>query len=183
MLTFVVHLDDRPDALQRVTSLVRRRGWRLASLAVGHTETPGLVRLTLVIDADEALAARVEATLQKLVDVRRVDNMTRAPAVCRGLAMIKVAATAETRAAVMQLVQVFRARVVDVASDTMVVEITGTDEKIDSLLDVLRPYGVVEVARTGRLAMARGGRRPDPVHRFRPHDEPGGGEGPRADAG
>ncbi len=163
MLTFVVHVDDRPDVLPRVAGLVRRRGWRLVSLTVGATETPGVSRLTLVVDAEDAVAPRIEAVLAKLVDVIRVENMTRTPAVCRGLAMIKVAATPETRAAIMQLVQVFRARVVDVAADSLVVEITGTDEKIESLLEVLRPYGVVEMARTGRLAMARGDRKDRPM--------------------
>ncbi len=183
MLTFVVHLDDRPDALPRVASLVRRRGLRLASLAVGRTETPGVCRLTLVIDADEGEAARVEAMLRQPVDVIRVDDMTRAPAVCRGLAMIKVAATAETRAAIMQLVQVFRARVVDVASDALVIEITGTEEKIDSLVDVLRPYGVVEMARTGRLAMARGGRAGGPVSYLQRGGQRADDDAPHPDAG
>jgi acetolactate synthase-1/3 small subunit len=172
VLTFIVYLDDRPDALVRVAAMVRRRGFRLASLTVGHTETAGVSRLTLVLDADARLAPRVEALLHKLVDVIRVENVTEARAVCRGLAMIKVTATPETRAAIMQLVHVFRARVVDVAPDSLVVEITGTEEKIDSLLEVLRPYGVVEVARTGRLAMARGGRHPNPRRYLRPGETP-----------
>jgi acetolactate synthase-1/3 small subunit len=128
----------------------------IASLTVGHTERPGMSRMTIVVDAPESARARIEANLYKVLDVERVESI--APdAVDRDLAMIKVAATQETRGEVMQLVDVFRARVVDVAPDSLIVEITGTEEKIDGLLDVLRPYGVIEMVRTGRVSMSRGG--------------------------
>lgn len=155
-ITFVVHVADKPGALNRVASLVRRRGYNIESLTVGHTATPGLSRMTVVVDATADAAARIEANLYKLVHVQRVENVTAVPAVYRYLALIKVAATAESRSQVMQLVDVFRARVVDVAPDSLIIEITGADEKIDGLLEILRPFGVLEVARTGRLAMARG---------------------------
>lgn len=155
-LTFVVHVADKPGALNRVASLVRRRGYNIESLTVGHTGTPGLSRMTVVVDATADAAARIEANLYKLVHVQRVENVTAVPAVFRYLALIKVAATAESRSQVMQLVDVFRARVVDVAPDSLIIEITGADEKIDGLLEILRPFGVLEVARTGCLAMARG---------------------------
>lgn len=158
LTTFVVHVEDRPGVLTRVASLVRRRGYNIDSLTVGHTETPGVSRMTIVIDSDEAAAPRIEANLYKLVNVIRVENITSAPAVWRDLAMIKVAATAESRGEIMHLVQVFRARVVDVAPDSLVIEITGTEDKIDGLVEVLRPYGLMEMARTGRIAMARGAR-------------------------
>jgi acetolactate synthase-1/3 small subunit len=112
--------------------------------------------MTVVVDATADAAARIEANLYKLVHVQRVENVTAVPAVYRYLALIKVAASAESRSQVMQLVDVFRARVVDVAPDSLIIEITGADEKIDGLLEILRPFGVLEVARTGRLAMARG---------------------------
>jgi acetolactate synthase I/III small subunit len=154
--TFVVHVEDQPGVLTRVASLVRRRGFNIESLTVGHTETPGVSRMTIVVDVDEAAVARIEANLYKLVNVIRVDNITPRPAVFRDLAMIKVAATAESRGAIMQLVDVFRARVVDVSPDSLIIEITGTEDKIDGLVEMLKPYGVLEMARTGRVAMARG---------------------------
>ena len=105
--------------------------------------------MTLVVEANAEAAARIEANLYKLVHVRQVENVTDVPTVYRHLALIKVAATAESRSQVMQLVDVFRARVVDVAPDSLIIEITGTEEKIDGLLEILRPFGVLEVARTG----------------------------------
>ena len=105
--------------------------------------------MTIVVDTDELGARRIEAHLYKLVNVLRVENITVLPAVFRDLAMIKVAATAESRTHIMQLVDVFRARVVDVAPDSLIIEITGTEDKIDGLLEVLRPYGVMEMVRTG----------------------------------
>ena len=112
--------------------------------------------MTIVVDTDELGSRRIEAHLYKLVNVLRVENITLNAAVFRDLAMIKVAATAESRTHIMQLVDVFRARVVDVAPDSLIIEITGTEDKIDGLLEVLRPYGVLEMVRTGRVAMSRG---------------------------
>ena len=139
--TFVVHVEDQPGVLTRVASLVRRRGFNIESLTVGHTETPGVSRMTIVLDVDEAAIARIEANLYKLVNVIRVDNVTPRPSVFRDLAMIKVAATAESRGAIMQLVDVFRARVVDVSPDSLIIEITGTEDKIDGLVEMLKQYG------------------------------------------
>jgi acetolactate synthase-1/3 small subunit len=156
--TFAVYVENKPGVLTRVASLFRRRAFNIESLTVGHCDKPGVSRMTIVVDTDELGARRVEANLYKLVNVLRVDNITATPSVVRDLAMIKVAATAESRAHVMQLVKVFRARVVDVAPDSLIIEITGAEDKIDGLLEVLRPYGVVEMVRTGRVAMARGAR-------------------------
>lgn len=155
-ITFVVHVDDKPGTLNRVASLVRRRGYNIESLTVGHTGTPGVSRMTVVVDATPDAAVRIEANLYKLIHVQRVENVTAVPAVYRHLALIKVAAKSESRSQVMQLVDVFRARVVDVAPDSLIIEVTGADEKIDGLLEILRPFGVLEVAKTGCLAMARG---------------------------
>jgi acetolactate synthase-1/3 small subunit len=154
--TFVVHMEDRPGVLNRVASLIRRRGFNIESVTVGRTETPGLSRMTLVVDTDEAAVARLRSNLDKLVNVRRVQDVTLSAAVVRDLAMIKVSVTAQTRSQIMQLADVFRARVVDVAPDSLVIEITGTEDKVDGLLEMLRPYGVLEMARTGRVAMVRG---------------------------
>jgi acetolactate synthase-1/3 small subunit len=154
--TFAVYVENKPGVLTRVASLFRRRAFNIESLTVGHTDRPGVSRMTIAVDTDELGARRIEAHIYKLVNVLRVENITAAPAVFRDLAMIKVAATAESRTHIMQLVDVFRARVVDVAPDSLIIEITGTEDKIDGLLEVLRPYGVMEMVRTGRVAMSRG---------------------------
>jgi acetolactate synthase-1/3 small subunit len=161
--TFVVHVEDQPGVLTRVTSLVRRRGFNIESLTVGRTERRGVSRMTIVMDVDEAAVARIEANLYKLVHVITVENVTPLPSVFRDLAMIKVTATEASRGAIMQLVDVFRARVVDVSPDSLIIEITGTDEKIDGLVEMLKPYGVLEMARTGRVAMSRGAGAPAAV--------------------
>src|SRR5947207_7541369 len=159
--TFAVYVDNKPGVLNRVASLFRRRAFNIESLTVGHTEQAGVSRMTVVVDTDEYGARRLEANLYKLVPVRRVENITLRPMISRDLALIKVSAAGDVRAQVMQLVEVYRARVIDVSPESLVIETTGTEDKIDSLLDVLRPYGVVEMVRTGRVAMARGMGTPD----------------------
>jgi acetolactate synthase I/III small subunit len=154
--TFAVYVEDRPGVLNRVSSLFRRRGFNIQSLAVGHSELPGISRLTAVVEADEHAARRIRAHLEKLIDVVRVDDITDRPSVVRDLALIKVCATHATRPSLLQLAQVFEARVVDVATDSVVVEMCGSEARIDSFVDVLRPYGVIEMVRTGRIAMTRG---------------------------
>src|ERR671918_64624 len=154
--TFAVYVENKPGVLNRVSSLFRRRAFNIESLTVGHTETAGVSRMTVVVDTDSYGARRLEAHLYKLVDVRRVDDITTAPAISRDLALIKVAATGEARTHVMQLVEVYRARIVDVGPESLVIETTGTEDKIDSLVEVLRPYGVTELVRTGRVSMVRG---------------------------
>src|SRR6202049_1560453 len=155
--TFVVYVDNKPGVLNRVASLFRRRAFNIESLTVGRTEQPGVSRMTVVVDTDAYGARRLEANLYKLVPVRRVDDISAAPAIVRDLALIKVASTGEARKHVMQPVAVYRARVVDVSPESLIIEATGTEDKIDSLLEVLRPIGVIEMVRTGRIAMAPGG--------------------------
>ena len=145
--------------LNRIASLFRRRAFNIESLTVGHTETPGVSRMTIVVNADTHGARRLEANLYKLVNVLRVHDITAEPAVFRELVMVKVATTTpEDRIHVLQLVDVFRARVVDVAPDSVIIETTGTEDKIQGLLEVLRPHGVLELVRTGRVGMVRGPR-------------------------
>jgi len=156
MQTFAVYVDNKPGVLNRVASLFRRRAFNIESLTVGHTETQGVSRMTIVVNTDERGARLVEANLYKLIPVRRVDNISKLSTIGRDLAMIKVSATGAARTQVMQLVDVYRARIVDVSPDSLVIETTGTEDKIDSLLDVLRPFGVVEMVRTGRVEMVRG---------------------------
>ena len=135
--------------------------------------------MTIVVRTDAIGARRLEANLYKLVNVVRVQDITAGPAIFRELAMIKVTTTADTRAHVMQLADVFRARVVDVAPDAVVIETTGTEDKIDGLIEVLRPYGILELVRTGRVGMIRGARSvmidPDPAEPHAP--EPAAGDG------
>src|SRR4051794_12549960 len=156
MQTFAVYVDNKPGVLNRVASLFRRRAFNIESLTVGHTEKPGLSRMTIVVDTDARGARLVEANLYKLIAVRRVDNITNVPQLARDLALIKVSAVGDARAQVMQLVDVYRVRIVDVSPETLVIEATGAADKIDSLVEVLRPYGVIEMVRTGQVAMARG---------------------------
>lgn len=156
LTTLAVYVENKPGVLNRVASLFRRRGFNIESLTVGHTEKPGVSRMTIVIDTDRNGRFRVEANLYKLVNVLRVDDITYVPAVVRDLAMIKVAANPESSPHLMQLAQVFRARIVDVAQKSLVFEATGTEDKIDGLIEMLRPYGILEMARTGRVAITRG---------------------------
>jgi acetolactate synthase-1/3 small subunit len=154
--TLVAYVEDKPGVLNRVASLFRRRAFNIESLTVGHTEQPGVSRMTIVVDTDQAEIRRIEANLYNLVNVLRVQDVSNTPAVMRDLALIKVAADINTRAQVMQLVDVFRARIVDVANESLVVEITGTEDKIEGLVEVLRPLGIIEMVRTGIVAMTRG---------------------------
>lgn len=158
--TFVVTVEDLPGVLNRIASLFRRRGFNIESLTVGHSDRPGVSRMTLVALTDAAGAARFAAHLYKLVNVISVEDITDKPAVFRDLAMIKVAAPQERRPEIVHLAEVFRARIIDLAPESLTIEITGGEDKIDGLLDVLRPYGVLEMARTGRLAMLRAVRTP-----------------------
>jgi acetolactate synthase I/III small subunit len=156
MHIFTVYVEDRPGVLNRVSSLFRRKNLNIISLAVGHSETPGVSRMTVVVQTDLGGADRIKAHLYKLIHVISVEDITDRPAVIRDLALIKVGADRESRPEIMQLAEVFGARVVDVAPGSVVLEMAGSEAKIDGLLDVLRPYGVLEMVRTGRVAMSRG---------------------------
>ena len=155
--TFVVHVENKPGVLTRVASLFRRRAFNIDSLTVGRTEKPEVSRMTIVVDADRDQALRVEANLYKLVNVLLVENITGKPSICRDLAIIKISAPPTSSArTILEVVNVFRARVVDFDTDSLTIEITGSEEKIDRLLKVLRPYGILEMVRTGVVAMRRG---------------------------
>lgn len=144
-----------------MASLFRRRGFNIHSLAVGPTHKSGVSHMTIVTDVDDRTARLVEANLYKLVNVLRVRDVTETPSIQRDLALVKVSADAVQRPQVLQVAEVFRARVVDVAPEALILEITGGEDKIEGLLDVLRPYGIVEMARTGVIAMARSSEAPD----------------------
>jgi acetolactate synthase-1/3 small subunit len=153
----VVYTDDEPGVLTRVASLFRRRGFNIHSLTVGPTERPEISRMTVVVDTDEATARRAVEHLRKLVNVLEVQQLgTGGVNVVRDLALIRVSAGPTKRSEVLQLVEVFRANVVDIAEDTLVIECTGSLAKIEALVDTLRPFGIIELGRTGAVAMARG---------------------------
>jgi acetolactate synthase-1/3 small subunit len=154
--TLVILVEDKPGVLNRVASLFRRRTYNIESLTVGHTHIDGISRMTIVVEGDEFSIERLTSYLYKLVNVIQVDDLCEKPMVSRDLVMIKVSATAENRSEVIQMVDVFRARVVDVTSNSLIVEATGDEEKISSLVEVLKPLGIIEMVRTGSVAMARG---------------------------
>jgi acetolactate synthase I/III small subunit len=158
--TIVVYVENKPGVLSRVVSLFRRRAFNIDSLTVGRTEKPEVSRMTIVTEADEDQARRIVANVYKLVNVLLVDDVTGHPALLRDLALVKVKASQETRSQILDLAAVFRARVLDIASDSMTVELTGGEEKVDRLLELLTPYGLLEVVRTGIVAMRRGAKSP-----------------------
>ena len=153
---FVLYVENEPGVLNRVASLFRRRGYNIESLAVGHTERPGISRMTILAGISEGAGQRVTANLYKLVNVLSVEDVTILSTISRSLALLKVEAPEDSRHRLMDLVRVFRARVVDVAPESVIVEITGTESKIQALLDVLRPLGILEMVRTGQVVMSRG---------------------------
>jgi acetolactate synthase I/III small subunit len=154
--TLVALVEDKPGVLNRVASLFRRRAFNIESLAVGHTEQPHISRMTIVLDATQTSAHIVEANLAKLINVIDVQDVTEMDTITRDLALIKVRANAAGRAEIAQLVEIFRAKIVDVAPESVVIEATGDEDKIDGLVELLRPKGIVEMVRAGRVAMVRG---------------------------
>src|SRR5271169_2426518 len=152
---FVLYVENQPGVLNRVASLFRRRAYNIESLAVGHTERPGISRMTIVAGISEGAAQRVEANLYKLVNVLSVEDVTHISTIARSLALIKVEAHEESRHRLMEIVRVFRARVVDLAPQSLIIEITGGEDKVNALLEVLRPFGIIEMVRTGQVVMTR----------------------------
>ena len=154
--TLVALVEDKPGVLNRVASLFRRRSFNIQSLAVGASEQPGLSRMTIVAVGDSAQIEQVRKQLEKLINVVKVSDITEENMVTRELALIKVKATASTRSEIMQIVGVFRANIVDVAPGSLTVEVTGDEDKVNSLLGLLRDFGIKELSRTGRIALTRG---------------------------
>ncbi len=156
--TITVLVDNKPGVLSRVAGLFSRRGYNIESLAVSITENPEVSRMTLVVNGDEQEVEQITKQLHKLIDVSKVQDYLGIPIVARELALIKVNAAVENRTALLQLVEVFRGRVIDMSEKTFVIELTGGNEKIDAFEVLLEPYGIRELVRTGRIAMARGAR-------------------------
>jgi acetolactate synthase I/III small subunit len=156
--TFVALVEDKPGVLTRVASLFRRLNINIVSVTVGHSERPGVSRMTLVAEAESGAAHRMKASLYKLENVLEVDDVGQSSCVVRELAPIKVAATPATRSHIFELVEVFRARVVDLAPESLMIEITGVQSKIEGLIQVLKESAdsILEISRTGRMVMRRG---------------------------
>ncbi len=154
--TVVALMEDRPGVLNRVVSVLRRRSFNIDSLAVGHTDQPGISRMTIAVDGNDDVIEQVVKQLYKIIDVIKVSDVSDETLVARELALIKVTATSSTRSEIMQIVDIYRAKIVDVSSESLMIEVTGPEEKIDSLLSLLRGFGIKEVVRTGRVAMVRG---------------------------
>jgi len=156
--TFVALVEDKPGVLTRVASLFRRLNINIVSLTVGRSERVGVSRMTIVCDASPTAGHRIAASLYKLENVLEIDDVGQLSHVARELALIKVAATPKTRSMVFELVEVFRARIVDLAPESLMIEITGVESKIEGLIQVLNENGdrILEISRTGRMVMRRG---------------------------
>ena len=177
--TIVALVQDRPGVLNRIASKWRQRGFNIESLAVGHSEVPGLSRMTFTVDGTTTDIDQVTKQMYKIIEVVKVSDLTEHDIVHRELVLIKVSATPQQRGGIIEIVDIFRAKIVDVSTEALIVEATGTEDKIDAFIEMLRPFGIKEVVRTGRIAMARGptaptaldGRRVEEHHRYRPAGE------------
>jgi acetolactate synthase-1/3 small subunit len=156
LTTFVLCLANRAGVLERVAGLIRKCAVEMRSISIGPTDIPGTQRMTLVLEADENKAALVEASLHKLSGVARVENLTMSASLFRELAIVKVASIREERNEILHLASVFRARAIDICANSTTVEATGSESKIDALIEALAFYGIIEIARTGRIGMVRG---------------------------
>ncbi len=154
--TLSVLVENHAGVLSRVAGLFSRRGFNIDSLAVGITENPEVSRMTIVVDGDDYTVEQVSKQLNKLIDVIRIKQLEKLDSVSRELALVKVEAAASERTEIIQLVEIFRAKIVDVSKETLTVEISGASEKIEALLDMVRVFGIKEIVRTGTIAIERG---------------------------
>ncbi len=154
--TLSVLVENHAGVLSRVAGLFSRRGFNIDSLAVGVTENPDVSRITIVVDGDEYVVEQVSKQLNKLIDVIKIKQLEKNDSVSRELALIKVTATASTRAEIIQIVEIFRAKIVDVSKNTLTIEISGATEKVAALEDMLKQFGIKEIVRTGTIAIERG---------------------------
>ena len=153
-----VLVENHAGVLSRVAGLFSRRGFNIDSLAVGITENPEVARMTIVVDGDEHTVEQVSKQLNKLIDVIKIKRLDKHESISRELALIKVSANAATRSEIVQLVEIFRAKIVDVSKSTLTIEASGSEDKVAALEDLLKPFGIKEVVRTGVIAIERGNR-------------------------
>lgn len=154
--TLGVLVENKPGVLTHISGLISRRAFNIESIAAGYTEEPDMTRITIVVQADENELEQVVNQLSKLIDVIKIVDLTSIDSIQRELALIKVKASTEFRSNIVDVVDIFRAKIVDVNRETMVIELTGEESKIDALCEVLKDYGIIEIVRTGKVALSRG---------------------------
>ncbi len=154
--TLSILVDNKPGVLTRVAGLVARRGFNIDSLAVGHTEDPTMSRITLVVTAEEGAVEQITKQLHKLINVYKINDLTEEASIDRELVLFKINADPVHRHEIIEIADVFRAKVVDVGHNTLTIEATGTDDKLGAMEDLFRAYGIKEIARTGKIALSRG---------------------------
>jgi acetolactate synthase-1/3 small subunit len=154
--TLSVLVENKPGVLTRVAGLFARRGFNIDSLVVAETEDPQLSRMTITVDERDQSIEQLTKQLHKLINVLKITDLDPSGSVERELLLIKVKADAQSRAEIMQMVEIFGATIVDVTSEVLLIEMTGTREKVGAFIDLLAPFGIIELMRTGRLAMSRG---------------------------
>ena len=155
--TISVLVENKPGVLTRISTLFAARGYNIDSLAVGETDDPTVSRMTIVVAGDEAILEQVKKQLNKFIDVIKVSDFLNVAHIERDLILLKVRADKSVRNEIIQIVDIFRAKIVDVSANTVIIEMTGDEEKIQALINMLKPFGIKEMARTGIIAMARGG--------------------------
>ena len=155
--TISVLVENKSGVLARIATLFAARGYNIDSLAVGETDDPSVSRMTIVVRGDEKILEQVEKQLNKLVDIIKLNDFIETEHVERDLVLIKVKADKNTRNEILQIVDIFRAKIIDVSANTVIVEMTGDEKKIQALINMLKPFGIKEIVRTGIIAMARGG--------------------------
>ncbi|MBN2311939.1 MAG: acetolactate synthase small subunit [Candidatus Hydrogenedentes bacterium] len=153
--TISVLVENHFGVLARVSSMFSARGYNIDSLCVGETEDPAVSRMTVVVPGDDRVLEQIEKQLNKLIEVIEIVDLTQEDYVERELVMVKVSATNSVRTEVLEVANIFRAKVVDLAKDAIVVEVTGTEGKVQAFIDMMRPFGIRELVRTGRIAIAR----------------------------
>ncbi|HOK58022.1 acetolactate synthase small subunit [Methanothrix sp.] len=154
--TIAVIVENKPGVLTRISGLFSRRGFNIESLSVGATDNPAYSRMTISVEGDDVVLEQVVKQLSKLINVIRVSRLDPEESVERELAIIKVSANKDTRSEIMQIVSVFRARIIDVSPRSLIIEVTGDEKKVDALQQMLRQFGIKEMARTGKVSMVRG---------------------------
>lgn len=156
--TLSVTVENKPGVLTRVTTVIRRRGYNIESLTVGQTENPSISRITLVVTGDDPIIEQVTKQLYKLIDVIKIVDITEERSVERELVLVKVKADTSVRGEIVQIVDIFRGRIVDIGRSSLIIEATGDSGKIDAIEEALSPFGIIELVRTGKVAMVRGGK-------------------------
>ncbi|NLW57031.1 MAG: acetolactate synthase small subunit [Firmicutes bacterium] len=154
--TLAMLVVNQPGVMTRIAGLYSRRGYNIESIAVGQTEDPKISRITLVVETEnEAELEQITKQLYKLIDVIKINDITKDDAVERELALIKVSATSANRAQILQIVEIFRAKIIDVSLDALIIEVTGTQDKVEAMIALIKPFGLKELVRTGKIAMVR----------------------------